>query len=222
MELTKALWADDEGTGNVEKSEEPRSDSAFSLALKRCFDLLFGLVAMVIFTPLFAVISVMIRAEDGGPVIFRQERVGRKGRHFTILKFRSMHLEAEEEGMPLLCSEADDRLTRMGEFLRNHHLDELPQLWNVVRGDMSFVGYRPERPYFVERIIAQNPDYRQLYALRPGLFSLATLYNGYTDTMEKMLRRLEMDLDYVRHRSLWLDVKIIALTTWAIVGGRKF
>ena len=110
----------------------------------------------------------------------------------------------------------------MGRFIRAHHLDELPQLWNVLRGDMSFVGYRPERKYFVDKIMEVNPDYELLYQTRPGLFSMATLYNGYTDTLDKMLERLRMDLEYLRNRSLWLDVKIIWLTAVSIITGKKF
>ena len=106
--------------------------------------------------------------------------------------------------------------------MREHHLDELPQLWNVLKGEMSFVGPRPERKFFVDQIRAINPDYELLYRIRPGLFSPATLYNGYTDTMEKMLERLRMDLEYLRKRSLWLDVKIIFLTVYSILSGKKF
>ena len=116
----------------------------------------------------------------------------------------------------------DARLTRVGRFLRDHHLDELPQLWNVLRGDMSFVGPRPERRFFVERIMAVNPDYELLYQLRPGLFSSATLYNGYTDTLAKMLERLRMDLEYLHNHSLWLDTKIIFITVISIITGKKF
>ena len=110
----------------------------------------------------------------------------------------------------------------MGRFLRDHHLDEFPQLWNIFIGDMSFVGPRPERKFFIDQIMEHDPRYEQLYAVRPGIFSMATLYNGYTDTLEKMLRRLEMDLDYVAHRTFWLDLKIIWLTTVSILSGKKF
>ena len=123
---------------------------------------------------------------------------------------------AEADGKPALCQKRDKRLTHVGRFLREHHLDELPQLWNVLKGEMSFVGPRPERKYFVDQIKSINPDYEQLYQLRPGLFSAATLYNGYTDSMTKMLERLRMDLDYLYHRSLWLDTKIIFLTVFSI------
>lgn len=189
---------------------------------KRAVDVLGALLGLVIFSPAFVWIYLAIKREDGGKVIFRQERVGYHGRTFVLYKFRSMIERAEVKGMPQLCQEADKRLTRVGSFLRTHHLDELPQLWNVLKGDMSLVGPRPERRYFVEQIVAINPDYELLYALRPGLFSEATLYNGYTDTMAKMLKRLNMDLHYLHHRSLWLDVKIIYLTVLSILTGKKF
>ncbi len=129
---------------------------------------------------------------------------------------------AESDGNPKLCQKQDKRLTHIGRFLREHHLDELPQLWNVLKGDMSFVGPRPERRFFIDKIISINPSYKLLYQLRPGLFSTATLYNGYTDTMEKMLERLRMDLEYLHNRSLWMDIKIIYQTALAIVSGKKF
>lgn len=189
---------------------------------KRVVDVLGALLGMVLFSPAFVWIYLAIKREDGGKVIFRQERVGYRGKTFMLYKFRSMIEKAEVKGKPQLCQEADKRLTRVGGFLRRHHLDELPQLWNVLKGDMSLVGPRPERRYFVEQIVAINPDYELLYALRPGLFSEATLYNGYTDTMAKMLKRLNMDLYYLHHRSLWLDVKIIYLTVFSILTGKKF
>ena len=110
----------------------------------------------------------------------------------------------------------------MGRFLRAHHLDELPQLWNVLRGDMSLIGYRPERAYYIDQIMARNPRYRYLYQIRPGVTSYATLYNGYTDTLEKMLTRLDLDLYYLRNRSVWFDLKVLGLTFLSIVIGRKF
>lgn len=196
--------------------------SSADCAVKRCFDVLCSIVGMIVFSPLFLVIYIAIKREDNGPAIFRQERVGYRGKLFTLYKFRSMRVSAEADGRPALCKHGDERLTHVGKFLREHHLDELPQLWNVLKGDMSFVGPRPERKFFVDQIMEENPDYELLFQLRPGLFSPATLYNGYTDTMEKMLRRLEMDLDYLNNRSLWLDLKIIFLTVFSIVSGKKF
>lgn len=189
---------------------------------KRLFDLVGSVLGLVVFAPAFLIIWLLIKREDGGPAIFKQKRIGYGGRPFTIYKFRSMSTSSEEDGTPVLCQKDDDRLTRVGRFLRDHHLDELPQLWNVLLGQMSFVGPRPERKYFVDRITAINANYELLYRLRPGLFSMATLYNGYTDTMDKMLERLRMDLDYLYNRTFWLDVKIIWLTAVSILSGKKF
>ena len=133
-----------------------------------------------------------------------------------------MSVDAESDGTPVLSIHEDNRTTSVGRFMRDHHLDELPQLWNVLRGDMSFVGPRPERRYFIDRIMEKNPRYSELYAVRPGLFSRATLYNGYTDTMEKMLVRLDMDLDYLGNHSFGGDMKIILLTAVTLLSGKKF
>lgn len=190
---------------------------------KRVLDVMASVIGMAVFSPLFLIIYIAIKWEDGGKAIFRQERVGYHGETFTLYKFRSMIASSESDGRPALCSGVDDRrLTRVGRFLREHHLDELPQLWNVLKGEMSFVGPRPERRFFVDKIMYINPAYALLYQLRPGLFSAATLYNGYTDTMEKMLERLRMDLDYLYNRTLWLDTKIIFLTVFSILTGKKF
>ena len=190
--------------------------------IKRSLDFVASLLGLVVMSPLFVVIYIAIRWEDHGPAIFRQERVGYHGETFVLYKFRSMTVTAEANGRPALCRKGDKRLTRIGRFLREHHIDELPQLWNVLKGDMSFVGPRPERSFFVKQIMSIAPDYALLYKVRPGLFSPATLYNGYTDTMEKMLQRLRMDLEYLSNRSLWLDTKIIFLTVTAILTGKKF
>ena len=190
--------------------------------MKRTMDILVSGAGLIVLSPVFLAIWAAIRLEGPGKAIFSQERIGFHGKPFTLFKFRSMVPDAEHDGVPALCGETDNRLTKVGAFIRHHHLDELPQLWNVLKGDMSMVGYRPERRYFIEKIKAENPDYERLFQIRPGVFSYATLYNGYTDTMEKMLRRLEMDLDYLDHWSLWTDVKIIFLTAVAIVTGKRF
>lgn len=192
--------------------------------IKRIFDMLVSALCIIVFFPLFLYCYIRIRREDGGPAIFRQERIGRFGRPFYIYKFRSMHLDAEDEN-PLLShagGDDDPRLTNIGKFLRAHHLDELPQLWNVFCGDMAFIGPRPERKYFIDQIMEHDPRYTYLYQIRPGVTSYATLYNGYTDTMAKMLRRLELDLYYLEHRSFWFDIKILWLTFSSIVFGKKF
>lgn len=191
--------------------------------LKRTFDFTLALVSLVLFSPVMLVIAILIRREEpDGDVIYTQERVGYKGRPFKLYKFRSMYMDAEKDNAPQLYQEQDPRLTKIGAFIRAHHLDEFPQLWNVIKGDMSFVGPRPERQYFIDQISAVRPDYKRLYTLRPGLFSFATLYNGYTDTLEKMIRRLDLDIKYLENYSLWTDIKIIFLTSQSIIFGKKF
>jgi lipopolysaccharide/colanic/teichoic acid biosynthesis glycosyltransferase len=191
--------------------------------MKRLFDLVCVFFATIVFSPFIVAVYIAIKLDDGGPAIFKQERIGKGGKPFMLYKFRSMKVNAEKDGKPQLWSgEEDERLTKVGKFIRNHHLDELPQFWNIWKGDMSFVGYRPERQYFIDKIMAENPDYAKLYAMRPGVFSEATLYNGYTDTMEKMLKRLEMDLDYMERQSIWLDIVIILKTGMSILTGKKF
>ena len=190
---------------------------------KRLFDLICGIVGFTVFFPFMVIVYIAIKVSDRGPAIFKQERIGKGGKPFTLYKFRSMRLDAEAGGTPqLYAGNEDERLTRVGRFIREHHLDELPQLWNVIKGDMSFVGYRPERKFFIDQIMVHNPDYARLYEIRPGLFSRATLYNGYTDTMEKMLERLRMDLEYLDHFSPWEDIKIVTLTAFSIISGKKF
>lgn len=190
--------------------------------LKRCFDFCVALLCLVVFSPLFLICYLLVKREDGGPAIFCQERIGRYGRPFTIYKFRSMKVNAEKDGPRLTAHEDDDRLTKVGRFLRDHHLDELPQLYNVLIGDMAFIGPRPERKYYIDQIMQRDPRYQNLYQIRPGVTSYATLYNGYTDTMEKMLRRLDLDLYYLKHRSWWFDVKILFMTFVSIAFGKKF
>ena len=189
---------------------------------KRVVGVVIALVSIVLLAALFLIWYIAVRHEDGGAAIFKQERIGRFGRPFYIYKFRSMRLDAEENGPALYQHESDERMTKVGKFLREHHLDELPQLWNVLIGDMAFIGPRPERKYYIDQIMEHDPRYRYLYQIRPGVTSYATLYNGYTDTMEKMLRRLELDLYYLEHRSWWFDFKILAKTFINIVFGKKF
>lgn len=198
--------------------------SGFARNSKRLMDMFVAFIAMIIFSPLFLITYICVKREDGGPAIFKQERIGRFGRPFHIYKFRSMRLDAEKLGPQLSHSGGDDdpRLTKVGKFIRAHHIDELPQLWNVFRGDMAFIGPRPERKFYIDKIMEYDARYEYLYQIRPGVTSYATLYNGYTDTMEKMLRRLEFDLYYLRHRSWWFDFKILFYTFCSIVFGKKF
>jgi len=196
--------------------------NALEKEVKRWLDFFVASLCIIIFSPLFLACYIAIKRDHDGPVIFKQERIGRFGRPFTIYKFRSMAVNAEEDG-PRLCDDGrDSRLTKTGKFLREHHLDELPQLWNILIGDMTFIGPRPERKFYIDQIMEHDPRYTYLYQIRPGITSMATLYNGYTDSMDKMLKRLEMDLDYLKQRSWWLDAKILALTFLKIMFGKKF
>lgn len=214
MNISKILNMEDtyvyDGMNEVERS------------VKRIFDFIVAFVALIVFSPLFIICYFAVKHEDGGPAIFKQERIGRFGRPFYIYKFRSMRVDAEKNGPALYQHERDTRMTKVGRFLRVHHLDELPQLWNVVRGDMSFIGPRPERNFYIDQIMKLDPRYAYLYQIRPGVTSYATLYNGYTDTMEKMLKRLELDLYYLKHRSWWFDITILFKTFVNLAIGKKF
>ena len=190
--------------------------------IKRSFDIIGALLGLLALSPVFLIVYIGLKVSTPGAAIYKQERIGRGGRPFFIYKFRTMVTNTEEDGVPQLAEENDSRLTTFGKFLREHHLDELPQLWNVLKGDMSFVGYRPERQYFIDRIMARRPDYAELYRVRPGITSYATLYNGYTNTMDKMIRRLDMDLEYLHKMSLKEDARIIACTFVSIISGKKF
>lgn len=191
-------------------------------AVKRAFDIVAALFCLLLLSPLMLLIAVSLKIKDRGPVLFRQERIGYGAQPFYILKFRTMRTDTESDGRPQLAQTDDERLIPLGRFLRTHHLDELPQLVNILRGEMSFVGPRPERRYFIDQITAQNSDYRYIYRMRPGATSKATIYNGYTDTMEKMLVRLQMDLDYYQQRSLALDARILWTTFKYVLFGKNF
>lgn len=194
---------------------------SFQLGLKRLFDIVFSIIGLIVLSPFILFFSIVLLF-DKGPVIFRQERIGYKGKPFTIYKFRTMRVDAESNGIPRLENERNMYLTKFGRFLRAHHLDEIPQLWNVLKGDMSFVGPRPERQYFINQINCETDDYRYIYLMRPGVTSYATIYNGYTDTMEKMLKRLEYDIDYLDHRTIFTDLGIILKTVCSVFSGKKF
>lgn len=204
------------------KTEIKNRNNRMERFVKRSTDILLSVPCLILSSPLFAIISLAIKWEDGLPIIYKQERIGLHGKPFNIYKFRSMKADAEKDGPNLLEIEGDTRLTHVGKFIRTHHLDELPQLWNILKGDMSFVGPRPERKYYIDQIMEHDPRYTYLYQIRPGATSYATLYNGYTDTMPKMLKRLELDLYYLEHRSWWFDTKILFKTMVNIMFGKIF
>lgn len=190
------------------------------LCIKRAFDIVASALGLIILSPLFALIALQVKLSSRGPVFYSQERIGLYGLPFCIFKFRTMIDHAEEEGLPQLTHDNDPRITKIGHWLRKYRLDELPQLWNILRGDMSIVGPRPERPFFIEQIMKEAPYYCLLYKVRPGLTSWGPIRVGYTDTTEKMIERLNCDIVYVENMSLLLDLKILFFTTGVIIKGK--
>ena len=195
--------------------------SSFERAIKRLIDIVVSFCGIVVLSPVLALVWIAISC-TGGNAIYCQERIGYKGKPFMIYKFRTMHVDAERNGILRTKEERKSQMTPLGRFLSDYHLDELPQMFNVLVGDMSLVGPRPERQIFVDEILKVAPRYVHVYKMRPGLTSNATLYNGYTDTMEKMLIRLEMDLEYLSTRSLWGDFLLVCKTFFSIVSAKKF
>ena len=199
-------------------TEQAMSDA--EICIKRAFDVVTSAIGLVILSPLFALIALQIKWGSKGPVFYSQERIGLYGLPFRIYKFRTMIVHAESDGVPHLTQDNDPRITKVGRWLRKYRMDELPQLWNILRGDMSIVGPRPERPYFIEQIMKEAPYYCLLYKVRPGLTSWGPIRVGYTDTMEKMIERLNSDVVYVENMSLLLDLKILFFTIGVIIHGK--
>lgn len=194
--------------------------SAFYRIGKRAMDILGGLVGVAILILIGPFIALAILLEDGGPVVFQQLRAGEGNRPYKIYKFRTMINNAEKEGQPQLAKENDDRTTRVGRLLRKTHLDEWLQFINVLRGEMSLVGPRPERPEFVEHFQTEIPFYRARLLVKPGIAGWAQIHFAYAATMEEMVMKLEYDLYYIKHRNLWLDILIILRTIATVIGFR--
>jgi lipopolysaccharide/colanic/teichoic acid biosynthesis glycosyltransferase len=177
-------------------------------------------MGLILLSPILLIIAIGVRLSSRGPILYSQERVGLYCLPFRIYKFRTMIDHAEEGMAPQLTADDDPRITKLGRWLRRYRLDELPQLWNILKGDMSIVGPRPERPYFIAKIMKEAPYYCLLYKVRPGLTSWGPIRVGYTDTMEKMIERLNCDIVYVENMSLLLDLKILFFTTGVIIHGK--
>lgn len=186
---------------------------------KRGFDILLSLMALIIASPVFLVVAIAIVIDSKGPVFFRQERIGYRGRPFLIYKFRSMRMDAEAQG-PRLSARDDDRRTRVGIFLRKTRLDEIPQFFNVLKGDMSIVGPRPERRYFIDQIVKVAPYYLRLHRIKPGITSWGQVKFGYAENVNEMVERMKYDILYLENMSLGLDLKIMIYTALIMIQGR--
>lgn len=187
--------------------------------VKRGLDVVLSLFGLLVFTPFFVVAGLMVRWSSPGPIFYRQERVGMNGKTFKMIKFRSMFSNAEN-GTPQLSSENDPRITPWGRVMRRHRLDELPQLLNVLFGEMSLVGPRPERPYYIERIIEKAPHYRHLLKVKPGLTSWGMVKYGYAENVEEMVERLKYDIIYIENMNIMNDLKILIYTVLIVFQGR--
>lgn len=192
---------------------------AWQESLKRIIDVGASIFALTILSPLYLFVSILVKFSSKGPIFYSHERIGLHGKPFMIHKFRSMYTDAERSG-PALSSKNDPRITPFGRFMRKTRLDELPQFYNVLIGEMSLVGPRPERQYFIDQIVAQAPHYRHLHKVKPGITSWGQVKYGYAENVEQMIERLKYDLLYIENMSLYVDFKILIYTVLIVVQGR--
>lgn len=187
--------------------------------IKRTMDYGISLVAVILLLPFYLLVMIILKISNGGDIFYTQERIGKNGKPFQIIKFRTMRSDAELD-KPLLSSENDPRITKVGKILRKWRLDEFPQFFNILKGDMSLVGYRAERRYFIEQIMKEAPYYQHLYRTRPGLTSLGMVKYGYAENVAQMIARLKYDIIYIENMSLIFDVKIIIHTILIMLKGK--
>jgi exopolysaccharide biosynthesis polyprenyl glycosylphosphotransferase len=202
----------------VEVSPEPMP--LWEKTTKRLLDIIVSIIALIIFTPFLLVVSIIIRMNSEGSAIFRQSRVGKNGKIFTILKFRTMHINAEDETGPTWAKENDPRVTKVGFWLRKLRIDEIPQFWNVLKGDMSLVGPRPERQHFVDQFAKQIPLYLRRHRVRPGITGWAQVKWKYGGSLDTVREKTKYDLFYIENISLKMDAKILINTVITIIKGK--
>ena len=190
------------------------------VAFKQCFDLLTAAVGLLVMAPILAILVLLIRATSRGPSIFTQERVGKDGKIFQMYKLRTMVVNAEKETGPVWAREEDPRVTPVGRWLRKTHLDEIPQLVNVLKGEMNLVGPRPERPELVTRLSQEIPDYPKRLTVAPGITGLAQVWSRYDETLEDVRRKVKYDLLYIRQMCLTADLAILFRTVYVVVTGQ--
>jgi lipopolysaccharide/colanic/teichoic acid biosynthesis glycosyltransferase len=182
-------------------------------------DVLLSFLAIIALLPIFIISILLVRLSSRGPIFYRQERVGIHAKPFKIIKFRSMVVDAEKNG-PQLSSDDDPRITKWGKIMRQYRVDELPQFWNVLKGDMSIVGPRPERAYYAEKIITQAPYYKHIHKVKPGITSWGMVRFGYASTVEEMVHRLQYDIIYIENMSIFNDIKVLIYTFKIVFQGR--
>ncbi|MBA4177483.1 MAG: sugar transferase [Leptothrix sp. (in: Bacteria)] len=196
------------------------NQGAWRTGVKRVFDILSATVLCALSAPIMAVTALLVKLESPGPALYRQERVGQNGQTFNIAKFRSMRTDAEQDGKPVWASANDNRVTRVGQIIRRLRIDELPQLFNVLRGDMSLVGPRPERPYFVEQLTQEIPFYALRHSVKPGVTGWAQVRYPYGATVEDSQEKLQFDLYYVKNHTLFLDLVVLMETVGVVLTGK--
>lgn len=188
--------------------------------LKRSMDIVVSLFALVFLSPIYVLTAIGVKRSSPGPVIYKQQRIGKYGKPFMMYKFRSMYVDAEKNGEPKLSSKNDDRITKFGLFMRKIRLDEIPQFFSVLKGDMSLVGPRPERQFFIDKIVEKAPEYYLLQSIKPGITSWGQVKFGYAENVEEMIKRMKYDLLYLENRSLVTDLKILIYTVIIVLQGR--
>lgn len=216
--VSRVRLSDFHGEPLVDISGSCMSYSATNI--KRVSDCILSTLALLLLSPMFIYVAIRIKRESKGPIIYKQIRIGLHNRPFTIYKFRTMYVDAEKDGIPRLSSNEDSRITPFGKIMRKYRIDELPQFWNVLKGDMSIVGPRPERQYYIDLITKKAPFYTLLHQVRPGITSMGMVKFGYAVSVDEMVERMKYDLMYLENMSLFNDLKIMVYTIETVFTGK--